>query len=326
MKSTARAYANIALIKYWGNLNEELRLPLNNTISFNLDQMYTTTTVEFSPDYLEDIVFINDQHIGGTKKDRVISHINRFRVLAAKDYKVKVVSKNSFPTGAGIASSASAFAALSLACSSALELNLNERELSLIARLGSGSAARSIPGGFVEWIASDKHEESYAYQIASPEYMDLVDIVAIVIETEKKTGSTDGHKTASTSPYHKARINYVSEEVNTVRKAILEKDLDSMGNIIENDALALHFVAMTSNPHLFYWESLTLEIIKAVQNWRKDGIKAYFTIDAGANVHILTTFEYADHVEKNLKEIQGIIKFSRNKPAGPAYILNEDLF
>jgi diphosphomevalonate decarboxylase len=326
MKSTARAYANIALIKYWGNLNEELRLPLNNTISFNLDKMHTTTTVDFSPVYKEDAVFINEQEVNGPKKDRVIQHIDRFRNLAAKDYKVKMVSRNSFPTGAGIASSASAFAALSLACSSALSLNLNEKELSSIARLGSGSAARSIPGGFVEWLASDKHEGSYAHQIASPDHMDICDIIAIVSEKEKKTGSTDGHKLAPTSLYHNARIEHIFKEVNTVRKAILEKDLDTMGPIIENDALALHFIAMTSNPHLFYWEPLTLDLMKAIQNWRKSGVKAYFTIDAGPNVHIITTSEYATEIERRLKDFHGVIEISRNRPAGPAHLLSEDLF
>src|SRR3989339_299984 len=150
MKATAVAPTNIAFIKYWGKKDEELRLPANGSISMNLSDLTTTTTVEFSQQYVEDSVIINDG-IDESQSTRVIKHLDLIRKKADLKLKAKVVSVNNFPDGTGLSSSASGFAALTLAATKATGLNLDEKELSILARQGSGSACRSISDGFVEW-------------------------------------------------------------------------------------------------------------------------------------------------------------------------------
>src|SRR5687767_7857771 len=204
--ATAQACANIAFIKYWGNRENTLRIPMNGSISMNLDGLYTRTTVSFQPSLPFDELIINGHEIAGAGRDRVSYILDIIRGMAHIHERAEVMSENNFPSGAGIASSASAFAALALAGSKAAGLSLNERELSRLARRGSGSASRSIPGGFVEWQTGTGDEDSFAFSIADPNHWDLVDCVAIVSSSHKKTGSTEGHAIAHTSPLQAARI------------------------------------------------------------------------------------------------------------------------
>jgi len=190
--ATAQAFANIAFIKYWGNRDNVLRLPMNNSISMNLDGLYTRTTVSFQPSLPFDELIINGHEIRGAGLDRISYLLDIIRGMAGIQERAEVISENNFPSGAGIASSAAAFAALALAGSKAAGLSLSEPELSRLARRGSGSAARSIPGGFVEWQAGTGDDDSFAFSIAEPGHWDLVDCVAIVSASHKKTGSTEG--------------------------------------------------------------------------------------------------------------------------------------
>ena len=180
MKAAASAGSNIAFIKYWGNYDEQLRIPMNGSISMTLDAATTTTSVEFDSSLTTDHFTLNGRRANPRATARVASHLDHFRTMAHTDYKARVDSTNSFPNGAGIASSASGFAALTVAASSALGLDLDRFELGRIARLGSGSACRSIDGGFVEWHRGDSHEDSFAAPIAPVDHWDLVDIIAIV--------------------------------------------------------------------------------------------------------------------------------------------------
>src|SRR5688572_6831613 len=204
--ATAQACANIAFIKYWGNLDNTLRLPMNGSISMNLDGLYTRTTVSFQPSLPFDELIINGHEIAGAGRDRVSYILDIVRGMANIHERAEIISENNFPSGAGIASSASAFAALALAGSKAAGLDLSEQELSRLARRGSGSASRSIPGGFVEWQAGTNDEDSFAFSIAEPSHWNLVDCIAIVSTLHKKTGSTEGHSIAGTSPLQTARV------------------------------------------------------------------------------------------------------------------------
>lgn len=178
MKATAVAPSNIAFIKYWGTKDDVLRLPKNGSISMNLSNLLTTTTVEFNPDFYQDIVTVdNEQKV--IEGNRVIKHLDRIRSLAKIDYKAKVVSNNNFPSSKGLSASASGFAALTVAGAAAAGLKLSEEELSILARQGSGSACRSIPDGFVEWLDGDTSETSYSVSLYKPDYWDIVDIVEI---------------------------------------------------------------------------------------------------------------------------------------------------
>src|SRR5512143_1990611 len=197
--ATAQAAPNIAFIKYWGNRDNTLRLPMNGSISMNLDGLYTRTTVSFQHSLPFDELIINGHEITGTGLSRVSYILDIVRGMANINEHAEIVSENNFPAGAGIASSASAFAALALAGSKAAGLNLTEAELSRLARRGSGSASRSIPGGFVEWQVGTADEDSFAFSIASAEHWKLMDCIAIVSASHKKTGSTEGHAIAPTS-------------------------------------------------------------------------------------------------------------------------------
>ena len=188
MKSTAVAPSNIAFIKYWGKKDELLRLPENGSISMNLSNLLTTTTVEFSEQYSHDSLLINGVQELHEEK-RAVQHLDRIRKLAGTSLKAKVVSVNNFPSSTGLSSSASGFAALTVAAADAAGLDLSEKEQSILARQGSGSACRSIPSGFTEWLDGNTSDDSYAVQVYPPDYWDIIDIVAIV-NTGKKDIST----------------------------------------------------------------------------------------------------------------------------------------
>jgi len=232
--------------------------------------------------------------------------------------RAEVISENNFPSGAGIASSASAFAALALAGSKAAGLKLDERELSRLARRGSGSAARSIPGGFVEWQAGTDDEDSFAFSIAPPDHWELVDCIAIVTAAHKKTGSTEGHSIAGTSPLQAARVADTPRRLEICRTGILNRDFNAFASIVELDSDMMHAVMMTSSPRLIYWQPATLEIIQAVQKWRKNGLAVCYTIDAGPNVHVISPSQEREEVEKRLLRLPGVHQVLTARPGGPA--------
>ncbi|MBN1121516.1 MAG: diphosphomevalonate decarboxylase [Anaerolineae bacterium] len=305
--ATARACSNIAFIKYWGNRDHDLRLPLNGSISMNLKGLETTTTVVFGEEIESDRLVLNGKPATGAALERVSKHLDYIRRLAGVSLCAAVESENNFPTGAGIASSASAFSALTAAACAALGLKLTEKELSIIARLGSGSASRSIPGGFVEWYAGEDHESSFAESIAPPDHWDLVDLVAIVSLEHKDVGSSGGHQLANTSSLQQSRIEDTPQRLQLCREAILTRDFDALTEVSEKDTLLMHSVMMTSEPALFYCLPPTLAVMQAVREWRNNGMPVFFTIDAGPNVHVITTGDQREEVERRLREIDGVI-------------------
>ena len=316
--ATALANPNIAFIKYWGNREQELRLPVSGSISMNLDGLFTRTTVTFSASLETDSLRINERSVFGPGLDRVTHMLDLIRGLAKIDQYAEVSSRNNFPSGAGIASSASAFAALALAGSQAAGITLTERELSRLARRGSGSACRSIPGGFVEWVSGELEDGSYAQSIAGPDHWDLVDCVAIVSEGHKMTGSTQGHALASTSPLQAARVADATRRLDICRNAILERDFASFAAIVELDSDMMHAVMMTSNPALFYWQPTSLAVMAAVREWRLDGLDVCYTVDAGPNVHLICRREQAKIVERRARRIEGVKDVLVAMVGGPA--------
>jgi len=319
--STAIANPNIALIKYWGNKNQDLRIPVNGSISFNLDSLLTKTQVSFSTDLPSDTLFINGQETTGSGLDRVVSFLNVVRELAGSRTYAKVYSENNFPVGTGIASSASAFAALSLAASNAIGLNLSEKELSCLARRGSGSASRSIPEGFVEWLPGETDSDSYAVSVAPPNHWDLVDLVAVITLEHKKVGSTAGHELAVSSPLQKARVDDTKRRLDIVREAIKHRDFQAMAEMVELDSNMMHAVMMTSRPVLMYWENTSVTIMKNVQKWRASGLPVCYTMDAGPNVHVITTKDYSEDIYDKLASISGIKQIFKASVGGRARLV-----
>jgi diphosphomevalonate decarboxylase len=318
--ATAIAHPNIAFIKYWGNRDETLRLPQNSSLSMNLAGLETVTTAHFTADLQKDRLLLNDQPQSGVVLDRMSQHLDQIRAVAGSSQRAHVISKNNFPTGTGIASSASGFAALTAAACAALGLDLSEKELSTIARLGSGSASRSIPGGFVEWHMGYDHTSSYAESIAPPDHWHLVDLVTIVSSDHKAVGSTDGHALASTSPLQVSRVKDTERRLQICRSAILNSDFESFAKIVEHDTLMMHGVMMTSTPTLIYWLPATIAVITAVQSWRRQGIPACFTIDAGPNVHVITDMDHVDAVRSKIAAIPDVSTILEAHPGGPVQL------
>jgi diphosphomevalonate decarboxylase len=316
--ATAIAPANIAFIKYWGNRDPDLRLPVNDSLSMNLSAAVTRTTVAFQPHRDTDRIVIDGSVRAGPAADRVTRHIDLIRQRAGISARALVVSSSTFPAGTGIASSASGFAALTLASSAAAGLVLDERNLSALARRGSGSAARSVPGGFVVWRAAEHDEDSYAYSIAPPEHWDLHDLVAIVSREHKAVGSSDGHAAALLSPYYEARQVELRQRLPAVTRSLLDRDMATFGPALEAEAISLHVVAMTSHPPLLYWQPATLALMRQVPVWRGQGLVIYFTLDAGPNVHLLCEGHVAAAVETELSHLDYVEAVIHNRPAGPA--------
>jgi diphosphomevalonate decarboxylase len=319
--ATAQAFPNIAFIKYWGDRDNPLRLPINGSLSMNLEGLVTRTTVSFQPSLGFDELIINGHEVMGKSLTRVSEVLELVRAAAGIATKAEVVSENNFPTGAGIASSASAFAALALAATKAAGLDWSESQISRLARLGSGSASRSVPSGFVEWKMGSGDEDSYAISIAPPEHWALSDCIAIVSTGHKMTGSTEGHALAPTSPLQAARVADAPRRLDACRKAILERDFTLFAEIIEQDSDLMHAVMMTSRPALFYWQPATLAVMEAVRELRKNGTPVAYTIDAGPNVHVIGLQAEPGKTSETLKSIPGVIDVLVAKVGGAAKLL-----
>jgi len=272
----------------------------------NIAALTTTTTVEFRSDLANDVVQIDDAQACGSAHDRVAAHLDRVRALAGITTKANVISYNNFPAGTGLASSASAFAALTVAACAAAGLQLSTDELSRLARRGSGSACRSVPAGFVLWDACAEDNCSFGRTIAAADHWDLRDVVAIVESAHKATGSTEGHWLADTSPLQAARVASTPARLERCKAALLSRDFSALAQVIEEDALMMHAVMLTSTPSLLYWRPATLAVMQAVRTWREDGMPVAFTIDAGPNVHCICPADSASRVETLLHFLAGV--------------------
>ena len=321
-KAHALAHPNIAFIKYWGVIDEKRKLPANDSLSMNLGCLSTQTTVAFDPQLEADTLTLNGAVISGKGLNRVQRFLDRLRVMAGESLHARVESKNNFPIGAGIASSASAFAALALASTAAIGLPLTEQELSSLARFGSGSASRSIPGGFVEWHTDPQTGESYAASIAPADHWDLIDCIAVLSEGHKPVGSEAGMERAATSPLQAARIQDAPRRMDLCRKAILDKDFAALAAVTELDSNLMHAVMMTSDPPLFYWHPQSLAIMKAVKTWQSQGLPVTYTLDAGPNVHLICLKSALAGILSRLRQFPAVIDVLKGVPAGPARLLD----
>lgn len=327
MKATCKSHPDIAFIKYWGKADPKTRIPQNNSISMGLSNLYSVCTIEFGPSFNQDTIeFLNEKIVKEEELQRIIMVLDRVRKLAKTNLRAKVVTKNSFPKGAGIASSGSGLSAVTMAACWALRLKLSRIELSKLARLASGTACRRIIDGFVEWHKGTNSNNSYSVQLFPPDYWQIADIVVIVAETMKKVRSTKGHSLADTSPFQKVRLKNIPAKIKAIKVAMKKKDFTVFGQILESEALNFHTIALTSQPPILYWEGTTMEIMKRVQEWRDQGLESYFTIDAGPTVHIICQPKDVQRLKKRLKTISGIQRLSVNYPSIGARVINQHLF
>ncbi len=322
MEAKATAYSNIALVKYWGKRDEELILPTNPSLSMTVDAIYTTTSVRFDETRSSDAFRLDGEPAGQDATRRVTEALDHVRALAGTRVCAAVESVNSGPTAAGLASSASGFAALATAAASALELELDDTQLSILARRGSGSASRSIHGGFVQWNmgVAQNGLDSHGVQVADEKHWDVVMIAACVNAGAKDVSSRDGmRRTVDTSPFYRGWLDTVDRDLESVRRGILERDFELLGTAAESNALKMHATTLAAQPPFTYWLPASLEIMQTVRELRASGIPAYFTMDAGPHVVVLCQPDDAAVVDARLKELPGVTQTFVSHPGPRAH-------
>ncbi len=308
MRARARARANIALIKYWGKLDAALNIPAVGSISITLDGLWSDTEIEFSSGLKHDSFALNGEQ-DATQLRRVTTFLDLVRHEAGVDLPARVISHNNFPTGAGLASSASGFAALVGAATRALGLERSAEELSKLARRGSGSAARSIFGGFVEMHVGevDDGNDSYATPLLDAEDWPLQVVVAVTETSAKEIGSTEGMRSSeATSPFYRTWVDSAPADLDVARNAIVRRDFTTLGEVAEHSCMKLHALAMTNRPPIMYWNPATLACIDAVRALRRGGVPVFFTIDAGPQLKAVCLPEATDRVAAELHDISGV--------------------
>jgi diphosphomevalonate decarboxylase len=309
-KATVAAPANIALIKYWGAKQFDPVVPYAPSLSMTLRACCTRTTVQFDPDGTGDDEILHTQDDGTlvpaeeSFRAPIVRHLDRLRDWTDQSGVFRVATRNTFPSRAGLASSASGFAALTLATTRALGKSVDPTQASDLARRsGSGSAARSVFGGFVVW---PREEDLCAAQIAPAEHWALCDLIAVVDTTPKEVSSREGHRRVLTSPFFDARLDHLEDRREAVQEALLNRDFERLAPLVEREATELHCIAMSSRPPIHYWRPATLAVLEAVRGLRADGVAACATMDAGPNVHVLCPPDAAPSVADRLEALSDV--------------------
>jgi diphosphomevalonate decarboxylase len=318
--ATARACANIALVKYWGKRDAALNLPAAGSLSLTLAALTTETTVRFDPALADDTLALDGVTASAADRARTSTFLDLIRRQAGITARAAVVSHNRFPTASGLASSAPGYAALAAAGARAAGLALPPRELSILARIGSGSAARSIFGGFVRMHAGARSDGADAF--AEPRPSPLLDRVRMVIAVvgggaPKAHGSRDAmDHVAATSPLYPGWLTLVPRDLADAEAALADGDLAALGALAEANALAMHATALAARPAVIYWQPPTLALHAEVRALRAAGRAAWATMDAGPHVKVLTTADDAEAIRAALAAVPGATAVSISRPGG----------
>jgi diphosphomevalonate decarboxylase len=308
-KATARACANIALVKYWGKRDSALNLPAAGSLSLTLGSLITTTTVELGVGDA-DTLSLDGVPVKGPGLARMSAWMNLVRVRAGTDAPARVESKNEFPTASGLASSASAYAALAVAATRAAGLELSPGELSVLARRGSGSAARSIFGGFAVMRAGTHPDgrDSRAEPIEGLEDWPIAMVIAVVDGGKVKVLSSRAamEHCADTSPLYRGWLDSVPADLAAAQSALSRRDLWTLGEVAERSALTMHASALASRPAVAYFSPATIACMNAVHELRTRQIPAFYTMDAGPHVKVLTLADNVEVVRARMKSIPGV--------------------
>jgi diphosphomevalonate decarboxylase len=329
--ATAVAQPNIALIKYWGKRDERLILPWTDSLSMTLDVFPTTTRVRLEPEATQDEVTLNGVPAAGEAGRRITAFLQLVREMSGLNRRAVVDTRNTVPTGAGLASSASGFAALAVAAAAAYGVDLNATALSRLARRGSGSASRSIFGGFAVWHAGPQGATgaqadlgSYAEPVSSAD-MDPALVIAVVNAGPKAVSSREAmRRTLDTSPLYRPWAASSKADLADMRAALARGDLDAVGEIAERNALGMHATMLAARPAVRYLSPATVTVLDCVLQLRRDAVAAYATMDAGPNVKVLCRQADARRVADF---IRGAVPDGTVIVAGPgpgARLLDED--
>lgn len=307
-RARARARANIALAKYWGKADDARNLPAVPSVSITLDPLVTETIVTFDDALASDRFELDGEPAREAEVKRVTKLLDEVRAKAGISTRARVVSENHFPTAAGLASSASGFAALAGAAGLAAGLDETPAMLSARARRASASAARSIYGGFVE-LGAGGDDELSARQIAGPEHWDLRVVVAVTAEGRKAVGSRDAMgETRASSVYYPAWVDASKAIAPRVAAAIAARDIEALLPLVEQSFFAMHAVAMTASPSILYWQPGSVAALSTIRRMREAGVPVAPTMDAGPHVKAICLSDDADRIAAELAETDGVLR------------------
>lgn len=320
----AYAHTNIAVVKYWGKRPGPLNLPAVGSVSLTLREFGTETRVEADGALNADMFELNGKVQDGLPLKKVSTFLDLVRARSGDVRRARVVSRNDVPTAAGLASSASAFAALAVAGARAFGLHLSTAELSSLARQGSGSAARSVEGGFVRLHKGAREDgtDCFAEQVAAPDAWDVRLVVAHCAEGPKDVASTDGmNLTMKTSPFFAPWVETHEADIADAVAAIHARDLPRLGEVMEFNTLKMHASGMAARPGVLYWRGVSVEAMHAVKQLRQAGVGAWFTMDAGPHVKVLCATADAERVHQALSSVPGVLKVQVASPGPSARVL-----
>ncbi len=321
-KATAVAYAIQGLVKYHGLKDKRRRIPFHDSISVCAEALTTKATVEFDQDYSQDIIEINGKPATELEATRVLAVVSHIRSIAKSKKHFKLLSINSLTEGKGLGFSAAAFAAISLASSKAVGLELTLEGLSEIARLGAGSASRSVVGGFSIWYAQ-RDGRSYARQLASGEDLSLA-MVIVPIPSQVKTDRA--HEESESSAFFQARLREVKGRLREMLSAIRRQDVDAIGRLAEADTRSLHAVTMTGKSGLILMAPEALHVIERVLTLReREHVPVWYSLDTGPSVYLNTRSEFVDVICRDIEANVGV-SVLKSGVAGPAHMVEEHLF
>lgn len=322
--TTAYAHTNIAVVKYWGKRPGPLNLPAVGSVSLTLKEFGTQTTVVPDAALNQDTFALNGQPQDGLPLQKVSRFLDLVRAHTKDVRRARVESRNDVPTAAGLASSASAFAALATASAHAFGWNASTAQLSSLARQGSGSAARSIEGGFVRLHKGARADgtDCFAEQVLEPAAWDVRLVVVHCAEGPKEVASTDGmNLTMKTSPFFDAWVNTHEVDMEEAVAAIRARNLPKLGDVMEFNTLKMHASGMAARPGVLYWRGVSVEALHAVKILRTRGTGAWFTMDAGPHVKVLCATADAERVAQTLGEVPGVIKVQVASPGPSAHVV-----
>lgn len=315
----AVAHANIALAKYWGKLAGNDNLPAVPSLSMTLQALHTETRVQFLPGLNADQLSIDDQPRSGRELERVTRLLDSLRAQCGEQCFASVTSRNNFPTAAGLASSASGFAALALAASAALGLSTALDQVSSLARAASASAARSAFGGYVALESG----AFTALPLLPGEHFPLCMLVTVLSDLPKSISSTSAMlHTKESSPYYPAWVQHAPAVFARVRDALQQRDIEALGAAIEHSALTMHASMMAADPSVIYLQPQTLKVMSEVRRLRDGGMPIYFTMDAGPHVKALTLPEHAAEAEAQLSALPEVLRVIPSSPGPDAHLLS----
>ena len=330
--SSVRAPSNIALIKYWGKSDTQSQWPANDSFSMTLSQAHTVCKATLKPG-IDPEVTLGGSLITAKDHPKIFAHIARLmkEFQSPEGYGLSIETNNSFPMGCGIASSASGFAALTLATWEVIRQATKAsprplEELAHWARLGSGSAGRSLFGGFVGWNRGASADSQVLFQAFPKSHWALGDTIAIFSDRPKHISSTKAHESAWSSPLFPPRLAGIGDKLNLLKTAISNRNIDALGRIIEQEALEMHGVMMSSEPPAFYFDQEVSHFLGWLRRWRQNnGIPAYFTMDAGPNVHIISPLEHQEAVAEAIAKDFDVRIFKDQIGSGPSNLDNDEV-